>query len=73
MSAKRISHGELKRLKRLMRIAQEEIAALYRTKLLIGGMFPPQTGLGVNVNYCVDNNLPAVHLLRLQGVKVGKR
>lgn len=74
MSAHRMTVGQYKQLKRLMRIAQDEVHSLYRTKGLIAGMFPPVPGLGVNVDYAVDHGLTAATLLRLQGVKVkGKR
>jgi hypothetical protein len=74
MSARKISTGQFKQLRRLMRIAQSDIAAVYRTKLLIADLLPQERGLGIDVDECVDRGLSARELLRRRNLVVkGKR
>ena len=74
MSAKRISAGEFKRIKRLMGIAQAELASIERTKKLIVDTLPQEPGLWFNVSHAVNQNWSASELLRVQGVQVkGKK
>lgn len=72
MSAKAISKGEFKRLKRLLKIAHGESASLRRTMELIADTLPQERTLSLEnaVNSVVDQDLPARELLRLVDVRV---